>query len=66
MSKQGNMTMNIREFINKLEPEFRVPVSRAFYNSDGSTIGFQQELASMAWDYPTLPVQDILDQFVHQ
>lgn len=52
----------VREVINGLEPEFRIPVQRALKASDGTVLSFQQELSAMAWDYPRLPVQDIVDR----
>ena len=55
---------NIKEVINGLEPEYRIPVQMAYKTCDGSVLSFQQELSAMTWDYPRLPVQDILDRVV--
>jgi len=52
------------QVINSLEPEFRIPVVKALQASDGSFLSFQQELSAQTWDFPELPVQDILDRFV--
>lgn len=54
--------VQINRLINSLEPEFRIPVVNALRRSDGSVIGFQQELAAQVWDMPELPVQDIIDR----
>lgn len=52
----------IHTVINELEPEFRVPVYTAARNSDGTVLSFQQELSAQTWDYPELPIQEIMDK----
>ena len=47
--------------INDLDPEFRIPVITAFNVSDGTIIGFRQELESALWDIPDLPVEEIMN-----
>lgn len=59
------LTNRISTVINELEPEFRVPVYTAARNSDGTVLSFQQELAAQVWDYPGLPVQDIMDKICY-
>lgn len=53
--------VRINLMINQLDPEFRVPVVNALHLSDGTMLGFQQELAAQSWDNPDLPVADIMD-----
>jgi hypothetical protein len=48
-----------------IEREFRVPVSVAFKQSDGTFLSFQQELSAQVWDHPDLPVQEILDKLAY-
>ena len=60
--KETMLDIRVKDLINGLDPEFRRPVARALQASDGTLLGFQQELAAMTWDYPMLPVQDILDR----
>jgi hypothetical protein len=55
----------ISAVINKLEPEFRSPVTNAARDCDGTYLGFCSELSSQAWDYPELPVEDIQDQVAY-
>lgn len=58
--------MSLTEIVNKVKNEvyreYRKPITVAFQYSDGTVLGFQQELAAQSWDYPTLPVQDIIDR----
>jgi hypothetical protein len=56
------LKFRLHELMNSLDREHRVPVSVAFKQSDGSFASFAQELSSMSWDFPDLPVQDILDK----
>ena len=56
------LDVRINLIINKLEPEFRMPVVNALRASDGSFLSFQEELVSQTWEVPELPVQDILDR----
>lgn len=56
------LDFRVRELINSLDPEFRVPVSQALRACDGSLLSFQQELAAQTWDHPSLPVQEIVDR----
>lgn len=55
----------IQNVLLDIDREFRNPVARAFKQSDGSYLSFQEELSSMAWDYPELPVQYILDKIAY-
>ena len=55
----------IQNVLPDIEREFRNPVAKAFKQSDGSYLSFQEELSSMAWDYPELPVQYILDKIAY-
>lgn len=56
---------SVKQLINSLEPEYRIPVQQAFKASDGTLLSFQQELSAMTWDYPRLPVQDIVDRVAY-
>lgn len=57
--------MSLNQYIismqNNLEVEHRRAVFQALAFSDGSFSSFAQELTAQIWDYPDLPVQDILD-----
>lgn len=56
------LDFRVKNIVNQLDPEFRVPVVNALQNCDGTLLSFQQELAAQVWDMPGLPVQDIMDQ----
>lgn len=56
------LKFRLHELINNLDMEYRVPVSVAFKQSDGTFLSFAEELSAMTWDYPDLPVQNILDR----
>lgn len=51
---------NLNQIINELAPEYRVPVAEAVSLSDGTLASFSAELNSMTWEYPDLPVADVL------
>jgi hypothetical protein len=57
-----DLNVRINTVINNIEPEFRIPVIIAMNNSDGTVLGFQQELAALTWEFPELPVSDIFDR----
>lgn len=57
-----NFQQAVINVVNQVYPEFRTPVIRAARESNGDLRLFQEELSSMAWDYPKLPVQDIMDR----
>lgn len=46
---------------DRIPREFRKAVVTAAVLSDGTVLSFEQELSSQVWDYPELPVQDIMD-----
>lgn len=52
----------VKVVINQIDREFRVPVMEAARLSDGTLLSFQQELSGQAWDYPSIPVEDILNR----
>lgn len=56
------LDVRITTIINGLEPEHRMPVILAMNNSDGTVLGFQQELAALVWEFPDLPVQMLFDR----
>lgn len=56
------LTARITAMQDWLPREFRKPVSVAADLSDGTFLSFQQELAAQSWDFPELPVQEILDK----
>lgn len=51
---------HLSQIVSQLAPEHRVPVADALRASDGTVIGFQQELEAQVWDHPDLPVEQIL------
>lgn len=55
----------VRELLTQLDREFRYPVVSAFESCDGTFMSFQEELTSKVWDYPELPVQEILDSLAY-
>jgi hypothetical protein len=60
-----SLQYRIQNVLLEIDREFRSPVAKAFKQSDGSYLSFQEELSSMAWDYPSLPVQSILDKIAY-
>lgn len=48
--------------INSLDREYRAPVALAVALAAGSWTALESELASLTWEYPDLPVSDILHQ----
>lgn len=61
----NSLKFRLHELMPNIEREFRIPVSIAFKQSDGTFTSFQQELSAQSWDYPDLPVQDILDKLAY-
>jgi len=59
------LKFRLHELMPTIEREFRIPVSVAFKQSDGTFLSFQQELSAQSWDYPDLPVQEILDKLAY-
>ena len=55
------MIKNIAEKINAIDSEFKLAVFEAWQNSDGTTKSFEEELNNQQWDYPDLPIEDILN-----
>ena len=60
----AELQFQIRHVIFNLDREYKVPVSDAFANCDGSYDSFVNELNSQAWEYPELPVEHILSKIV--
>jgi len=61
----NSLQYRLQNLLLEIDREFRNPVARAFAQSDGSFASFAQELSAAAWDYPELPVQDILDKVAY-
>ena len=59
-----NINNAVTQLGNQLPREYRKAVHNALSNSDGTFTSFQAELSAQSWDYPDLPVQDILDNLV--
>lgn len=60
--KDNPIELRVRELIRGLDREYRSPVIRAFESSDGSLLSFIDELNSQSYEYPDLPVDDIIGQ----
>lgn len=60
-----SLQYRLQNLLLNIDREFRNPVAKAFAQSDGSFVSFAEELSSMSWDYPDLPVQDILDKVAY-
>lgn len=52
--------MNLNQVINNLPREYRVPVAQAVDLADGTPSSIEAELNSIRWEYPDLPVDEIL------
>jgi hypothetical protein len=48
--------------INRIDPDYRIPVMNALRSSDGTYLSFHSELVSQTWDNPSLPVEDIIEE----
>lgn len=55
----------VRELLNQIDREHRHPVVRAFESCDGTFLSFEEELVAQVWDYPDLPVREILDTIAY-
>ena len=60
-----SLQYRLQTLLLEINREFRNPVARAYAQSDGSFASFAAELSATAWDYPDLPVQDILDKVAY-
>lgn len=58
----NSLSVRINHMINRIDPEFRIPVLNALRSSDGTYLSFHSELVSQTWDNPTLPVEDIIEE----
>lgn len=48
--------------INNFPPEYRIPVINALRSSDGTYLSFYSELIGATWDFPDLPVEEIMEE----
>jgi hypothetical protein len=53
--------LRVQRFFDEIPREFRVPVSAAADLSDGTLLDFHQELENQTWEYPDLPVNEIVN-----
>lgn len=58
----NSLKFQLHEIMSSIDREFRIPVSVAFKQSDGTFDSFAQELSAQTWDHPAIPVQEILDK----
>lgn len=58
----NSLKFQLHNVMSSIDREFRIPVSVAFKQSDGTFDSFAKELSAQTWDHPTLPVQEILDK----
>ena len=56
----------IFEVIRSLDIEFRSPVTEAWYMAAGDLEMFENELKSLVWEIPDLPVRHILDRLIYE
>ena len=54
------MIANATQAINNLDREYRAAVAQALSICDGTLDSFESELNSMTWEYPDLPVADVM------
>ena len=57
-----DLAIVVRRIAETLPRELRPAAFIAYDFSDGTLLGFQQELAAQCFDYPELDVQDFLDK----
>jgi hypothetical protein len=58
----NSLTVRVNTVINNFSPEFRIPIINALRTSDGTYLSFHSELLVAAWDYPELPVEEIMEE----
>lgn len=56
------LTLKINQVINTVEREYRIPLLTALKFSDGDMVKFTEELEAMAWDYPDLDFEHVLER----
>lgn len=59
------LEFRVTQLLKSLPLEHRRPVADAALLSDGTVLGFQQELIAQTWEYPMLDVQDLIDQVAY-
>ena len=57
----NSLSTRVKTMINKINPEYRIPLLNALQSSDGTYLSFHSELISQQWDYPDLPIEKIID-----
>jgi len=55
---------HLSKVVSSLNLEHRRPVAEALDLCDGEAGLFRQELQSQTWEYPDLPVEEIVQQIV--
>lgn len=58
----NSLSVRVSTVINKINPEYRIPVVNALHSCDGSFLSFHSELECQKWDYPELPVEEIIEE----
>lgn len=58
----SDLKIRIGNVVSALPAEFRIPVINAANVCDGSIESFCTEMQSQVWDYPELPVEEIIQQ----
>lgn len=58
----SDLKIRVSNVVKTLPMEFRVPVINAANVCDGTMAGFTSEMQAQTWDFPELPVQQILEQ----
>lgn len=58
----NSLSIRIGNVINRIDPEYRIPVMNALRYSDGTYLSFHNELVSQAWDCPNLPIESIMEE----
>lgn len=54
--------LRVGRVVSNLPAEYRLPVINAVNYCDGTMDSFRVEMQTMAWDYPDMPIDQILEQ----
>lgn len=58
----NSLSVRVSALVNKIDPEYRIPVMNALQTCDGSFLSFHSELECQKWDYPELPVEHLIEE----
>jgi hypothetical protein len=56
------LTVRVNTKINSFPLEYRIPIVNALRCSDGTYLSFHSELLVATWDFPDLPVDQIIEE----